>query len=87
MKQVVVSIFDRLAEVYSRPVFVATEALAVRSFSDEVNNAEGGDLGKHPGDYDLYVLGSFDDNTGRFGMEDYPRLLIKGVSAVNPVKE
>lgn len=81
MKQTVVAIRDRVAEAFSRPVFVASAGLAVRSFMDEVRNPEAGDVHKHPGDFDLYQLGVFDDSTGLFECDPVPMLLIKGSAA------
>lgn len=82
MKQVVVSIRDRAAQCFSRPVFTQTEGTAIRSFIDELNRDEAGnDLFKHPDDYDLYVIAIFDDDNGSFTLEQQPRLLLKGIQA------
>ena len=70
MNLVVVSIFDLAAQSYGRPVFIPSQGLAIRSFSDEVNKPDGGDLHNHPEDFVLYELGGFDDNTGRFNLHD-----------------
>lgn len=65
MEQVIVSVKDTAAQAYGRPVFVPTVAVAVRSFKEEVNR-EGStdDLARHPGDFELYEIGTFDDSTG-----------------------
>lgn len=61
----VVSVFDKAAAAYSRPFFVPTLGMAIRSFSDEANRAdEDNPMYKHPSDYELYHLGSFDDASG-----------------------
>lgn len=63
----VVSIFDSAADVYSRPVFVASLAQAVRSFSDEVNRVgPDNELNRHPQDFQLFHVATFDDNKGEF---------------------
>jgi hypothetical protein len=65
MKMQIVSIFDRAAKLYSRPAFVQSRAAAVRSFGDEVRTVrENNDLNKHPGDFELTLIGEFDDETG-----------------------
>lgn len=85
MKQVIVSIRDRAAACFSRPVFTQTEGTAIRSFTDEVNrSASDNELGKHPEDFDLYVVGVFDDELGSFECEAQPRLLLKGIQAITP---
>lgn len=41
--------------------------MAIRSFGDECRRKEPGNaLGAHPEDYELWHIGSFDDNTGFF---------------------
>lgn len=61
----IVSIYDRAANLYSRPAFVQSRAAAVRSFGDEVRTPrENNDLNKHPGDFELHFIGIFNDETG-----------------------
>lgn len=85
MKQVIVSIRDRAAQCFSRPVFTQTEGTAIRSFTDEVNRAvPDNELAKHPEDFDLYVIGVFDDEDGSVVCESVPRLVLKGIQAKLP---
>lgn len=78
MLQFVVSVKDRAADVFNRPFFVPHRNVAVRDFTDEVNRAApDNQLNKHPDDFDLYILGTFDDNTGAFLMEDAPTVLVR----------
>lgn len=78
MLQYVVSVKDRAAEVFNRPFFVPHRNVAVRDFTDEVNRAASDNqLNKHPDDFDLYLLGTFDDNTGIFTMEEIPTVLVR----------
>lgn len=78
MLQYVVSVKDRAAEVFNRPFFVPHRNVAVRDFTDEVNRAAADNqLNKHPDDFDLYILGTFDDNTGVFHMEETPTVLVR----------
>lgn len=69
MRYNVYSIRDRAADVFGQPFFLPTNGVAIRVFSDEVNRADGNNnLNKHPEDFDLYYLGSFDDNDGSFDL-------------------
>ena len=78
MLQFVVSVKDRAADVFNRPFFVPHRNVAVRDFTDEVNRvAADNPLNKHPDDFDLYVLGTFDDNSGAFVMEETPTVLVR----------
>lgn len=67
MKHYVFCVKDRLADVFGQPFQQANRASAIRAFSDSVNAV--GDtnmLNKHPDDFDLYELGTFDDNSGMY---------------------
>ena len=45
--------------------FVASEGVAIRQFQDEVNReSDDNQLYRHPDDFQLFYLGTFDDNTG-----------------------
>ncbi len=57
------SVFDEKAEAFLPPFFLPTVGMAVRSFSECVNDREHM-FGKHPSDYTLFELGSFDDSSG-----------------------
>lgn len=76
----VVAIRDRAADVFGQPVFVSSIGGAIRSFGDEVNNPES-QIHKHPGDFDLYELGTFDDNTAQFTCST-PRQIAIGKDSV-----
>lgn len=77
MKLVVVSIRDSALSAYMRPFFVPTTGVAIRAFSDEVRKA-GSDMGAHRGDYILFEIASFDEETGMFDNLASPRQLIRG---------
>lgn len=83
MKMQIVSIFDRAAALYSRPAFVQSRAAAVRSFGDEVRTPrENNDLNKHPGDFELHLIGSFDDETGELSPQR-PERITFGMDHIN----
>ena len=63
MKLIVCSVKDRAADAFGRPMFVPSQGVAIRSFSDELNrNDPENQLYNHPDDFDLYDFGTFDDN-------------------------
>lgn len=63
-KLVVVAVRDRASDTFARPFFVPALGVALRGFSDEINRADAdNNLYKHPDDYDLYEIGSFDEDT------------------------
>ena len=78
MIQTIVSVKDTAAQAFGRPVFVPAVPVAVRSFRDEVNRKDSTeDLARHPDDFELYELGSFDDSTGIVDVLEAPRLVAR----------
>ncbi|AXL15275.1 nonstructural protein [Microviridae sp.] len=63
MKHYIFSIYDSKAEAYLPPFFLHQMAMARRAFHDAVNNPES-QINKHPADYTLFQIGTFDDDDG-----------------------
>lgn len=55
------SVYDRKAQVFHAPYYAPTDGAAVRTFSDAVADPNSM-LGRHPNDYVLYFVGTFDDS-------------------------
>jgi len=67
MRYNIYSIRDRAADVFAQPFFLPSHGVANRVFADEINRVDANNnLNKHPEDFDLYFLGTFDDNEGSF---------------------
>jgi hypothetical protein len=81
MRLELVAIHDSALGAFARPAFVPSVGVAVRGFTDEVNRSDG-EIGKHPSDYTLYHLGSFDDENARFALLPDPKVLIRAVDVV-----
>lgn len=79
---IVCSVKDRLANVYSHPMYFATEGQAIRAFQDALADPQNS-MSKHPDDYDLYRLGVFDDELGRFHNDEQPKTLGLGKQLKN----
>jgi hypothetical protein len=78
MKLVIVSVKDTAAQAFGRPIFVSAVPVALRSFRDEVNRKDStDDLSRHPDDFELYELGSFEDSIGLIELLDEPRLVAR----------
>lgn len=88
MKMELLSVFDRAAEAYGRPIFVATVGLGIRSFSDEVNrNVPENNLFAHAEDFVLYHLGSFFDDDGAFEIFPKPVPVVSAQSVKSVASE
>lgn len=57
------SVFDRKALQYHPPFFASTDGAASRSFMDLANDANT-TIGRHPADYVLFRIGTYDDQKG-----------------------
>lgn len=63
MKLNIYALFDSQIAAFAQPYFSPTNGSALRAFSDHVND-KNSPVNKHPGDYSVYQLGSYDDQTG-----------------------
>lgn len=61
----VFAIFDEKAGAFLQPIFLNTVGMAIRAVTDAVNNPES-EFSSHSGDYTLFHLAEYDDNTGEF---------------------
>lgn len=65
MRMIVACIKDVAIAAFLRPFVVRHRGEAVRMFTDEVNRMDKDNpLNAHTKDFELYVLGSFDDDSG-----------------------
>ena len=74
MVQIVCSVLDVKANAFATPFFVPNRSMAVRSFGDAVLDTNSM-LAKHPEDYNLYQLGTYDDNSGKLESLPAPEFL------------
>lgn len=63
MIQKMFSVRDCKAQAFLQPFFSTAVGSAVRALEDAVNDGQS-PIAKHPADYVLYEVGSFDDQTG-----------------------
>lgn len=69
MRLNVYTIFDSASQAYMRPFFMQSDGQALRSFTDIAQDADH-EIGKHPEDYSLYRIGTYDDQKGALHPED-----------------
>lgn len=82
MKIIICSIYDIKVAAYQRPIFVPATGAATRMFTDEVNRADS-EMNKHPEDYALYLLGHFEDETGKVTpVHGNPELLVQAATVI-----
>lgn len=78
------AIRDSKAEIFYPPFYQHTHGAAERDMKTLVND-KSSTIAKHPEDFDLWLLGSFDDNTGVFTALPTPTHLVKAVQLIDPV--
>ena len=65
----IIAVYDNLSEAFMQPTFVGNLAEGERLFTYQINSIK---LWKaNAGDYDLYSLGTFDQETGFFTSEKH----------------
>lgn len=69
MKTKLFAIYDVKADSYASPFTMPTNGMAIRGFVDLAKDPQTM-IGKHPEDYKLVQIGSFDDESGRVVSED-----------------
>lgn len=84
MRVFVIAIKDRALDAFMRPMFVPARALAVRSFTDELNRKDT-PMNSHPDDYDMYQIAEFIEETGEFILPDNPELIVRGKDVLKPI--
>lgn len=68
------AVYDSKAEAHLPPFTSLTTAVAIRQFQATVDNLES-DFARFPGDYTLFELGEWDQNTGNITMHEAKRNL------------
>lgn len=77
MKYLLVSLKDRAIDAFQPIGNVRAEGEAIRVFKDMIKDNTS-PQGKHPDDYDMYLVGYFDDQDGLIEPVTSPRKLADG---------
>lgn len=66
MKTILISIYDKKAQFFDKPVQTQNEETAIRMITNTMQDEKSQQLQmcKTPEDFALYILGDFDDNDG-----------------------
>lgn len=77
MVHIICAVRDSAMDAFQRPIAVPTVGMAVRSFADAC--VQEPSMKAHLGDYALFELGTFDEQTGKFDNLTAPRQLARGI--------
>lgn len=75
------SIRDAKAESFNPPFFHTTHGEAERSFRTAVSDPKTV-FNQYPDDFDMYYVGEFDTNTGKFDVLKTPLHVVKAVQCL-----
>lgn len=79
----VFSIRDTAVGVWLPPIYARSKGEMLRNFADGVADAQS-KLAKHPGDFALFELGTFDDQSCTFNMLSAPIRLCMALDFMKP---
>lgn len=71
MKIKVYAVYDSKTKVYAQPNFLINRGAAMRAWKDACNDPQT-QFFKHPEDFTMFELGTWDDETGQFEMDQVP---------------
>lgn len=84
----ILTVKDRALDIYNLPFTQQTVAQAVRGFTDEVNSDPSrSGVAQHPDDYDLYLIGHYDDTTGALHPLEQLELVVRGKDLIRATGE
>lgn len=86
MELKVFSIRDSKAEIYNQPFFNKSHGEAERNFQMLIAD-EKSMVSKYPEDFDLYFIGTYDDESGKLDPLPTPQHVVKGIALKKPLAQ
>jgi hypothetical protein len=77
------TVFDSKAEAFLPPFYLAAVGQAIRHFSDTASDPQHA-FGRHPDDYTLFQIGTFDDQHASFDILESKISLGTALELLNP---
>jgi hypothetical protein len=68
--KIIFAVRDVKADAYLPPFFMNTKGQAIRALQDSASQDPNSAFARHPQDFDLYLLGMYDDVSGKIGVDD-----------------
>lgn len=79
-----ISLFDKKAEVYSPPSYYTHRAYMHRDLQKLLSSGNGA-YALHPEDFQVFLIGVFDDRSGEISFPSDGRRFVSELSAFKPV--
>jgi hypothetical protein len=77
------SVYDRKSEIHQPPCYCHNTGHAMRVFSMAFHNGETNQLTSYPEDFQLFEVGSFDDQDASIAGLSKPHLICSGTELMN----
>lgn len=68
------SVYDKKAQTFFSPFYYLNKALALRAFGEIVADPKSS-IYKYPADFQIFLLGDFDEQTGQIQCLDHPEFI------------
>lgn len=81
MKMQLFALRDTALEAYGAVMTYSATGQAVREFTDQVNDKQS-QINKHPEDYMLFFLGTYDNDTGMILQPDQPKQMARAIDVI-----
>lgn len=81
MNHTILAIKDAKSGLFLKPIYTPSVPVAIRTFADAVND-KNSFVNAHPEDYDLYLIGTWNDETGKTENTKNPELQVKAETLV-----
>lgn len=76
---------DAVAKVFMQPFMAGNDDVAVRSFRNAIQKGQGS-LADNPGEFNLYLIGTYDDQVGFVSAVTPIDLVVTGAALVSTLK-
>lgn len=77
------SIYDKKGQVYSNPSFFPNKSVALRALGELVNDGQSS-VSKYPNDFNVWVVGEWDDQKGELNAYKKLELLEECINMKKP---
>lgn len=84
--KLIYSVYDSKIKAYGQIFLQMSEGEALRSFTDIVNDPQS-IFNKHPEDYTLFEIGTWDYTEGKINCHNTPKSIIKASTVLKPLAQ
>jgi len=87
MTENVYAIYDDGIKSFGNPFHFSTDEEAIRTFNNLVNHETQTNVYRHPSDFHLYKIGTYERSVGKFTNPEPHEKIVSGISLKKPVAD